>query len=42
MLDTFPALVLFSYFKAQITDRVLDILDSQYVIVVDVPANCTD
>ena len=40
--DTFPALVLFDHFKAQLTDHVLDILDSNNILVVDVPANCTD
>ena len=37
--DTFPALVLFDHFKAQLTECVLDILD---FLVIDVPANCTD
>ena len=40
--NTFPALVLFDHFKAQLTDRVLDILDSNNILVIDVPANCTD
>ena len=40
--DTFPALVLFDHFKAQLTERVLDILDFHNILVIDVPANCTD
>ena len=37
-----PALVLFDHFKAQLTDRVLDTLESHDIIVIDVPAKCTD
>ena len=40
--DTFPALVLFDHFKAQLTERVLDLLDFHNILVIDVPANCTD
>ena len=35
-------LVLFDRFKAQLTDHVLDTLESHDIIVVDVPAKCTD
>ena len=40
--DSFPALVLFDHFKAQLTERVLNILDFHNILVIDVPANCTD
>ena len=40
--DTFPALMLFDHFKAQLTERVLDILDFHIIRVINVPANCTD
>ena len=35
--DTFPALELFDHFKAQLTERVLDILDFHNILVIDVP-----
>ena len=37
-----PALVLFGYFKAQLTDHVLDTLESHDIIVIDVPAMFVD
>ena len=40
--DTFPALMLFDHFKAQLTECVLDILDFHNIFVIDVPTNCTD
>ena len=40
--DAFPALVLFDHFKAQLTERVVNILDFHNFLVSDVPANCTD
>ena len=42
LADTFPALVLFDHFKGQLTERVLDILDFHNILVIDVPAHCTD
>jgi len=40
--DNFPALVMFDHFKAQLTAHVLDILDHHNILVIDIPANCTD
>ena len=34
--------MLFDHFKAQLTNRVLDSLESHDIIVIDVPAKCTD
>jgi len=40
--DSFHALVLFDHFKAQLIDCVIDNLESNNLLVVDVPANCTN
>ena len=40
--NSFPALMIFDHFKGQLTERVQDILESNYIFVVDVPPNCTD
>ena len=37
-----PMLVLFDHFKAQLTDCVLDTLESHDITVIDMPAKCTD
>ena len=37
-----PVLVLFDHFKAQLTNRVLDTLESHDINVNDMPAKCTD
>ena len=37
-----PALMLVDHFKAQLTNHVLDTLESHDIIVIDVPAKCTD
>ena len=40
--DTHPALVIFDSFKAQTTERVLKLLEDNYIYSIMVPANCTD
>ena len=40
--DNQGSLLIFDNFKAQITSSILTLLDSHYVNVVLIPANCTD
>lgn len=39
---TFPALVLFDAFKGQTTESVYELLESNAIYAVSIPANCTD
>ena len=39
---THPALVVFDHFKGQMTDKFLDTLEKNNILIVEVPANCTD
>ena len=38
----YPALVIFDQFKGQLTDAFLKLLDLNNIVIVQVPANCTD
>ena len=37
-----PALAIFDHFSGQLTERVKDVLESNNILFVDVPPNCTD
>ena len=39
---TFPALVLFDAFKGQTTELIYELLESNAIYIVSIPANCTD
>lgn len=40
--QTHPALAIFDHFEGQLTPRVQDCLEDNHIIMIDVPANCTD
>ena len=37
-----PALAIFDHFSGQLTEHVKDVLESNNILFVDVPPNCTD
>ena len=42
LADTFPALAIFDVFKGQTTDDVFQMLRSNHIFVISIPANCMD
>ena len=40
--DSLITFLMFDHFKAQLTAHVIDILDHHNILVIDIPANCTD